>query len=136
MEAGFVRLFWFGPSFFARPEVKGTKKRTLHRITALGGVSIDGERRVRFGGQECAAIPAGVRLEEKDFAVTFDPAARSWTAAWARARYKEELDKWIQNGWLIPYDVSRHGPAKGLIPLMAIVQWTKGKSVLYWTSEN
>ncbi|KFD50542.1 hypothetical protein M513_08610 [Trichuris suis] len=58
----------------------------MNGITALGGVSIDGERRVRFGGVECAVIcaatPAGVRLEEKDFAATFDPVARSWTAAW------------------------------------------------------
>ncbi|KHJ40586.1 zinc knuckle [Trichuris suis] len=72
----------------------GEKKRPLgfdfilgmNGITALGGVSIDGERRVRFGGVECAVIcaatPAGVRLEEKDFAATFDPVARSWTAAW------------------------------------------------------
>ena len=34
---------------------------------------------------------------------------------------------WIMNGWLIPYPQERLGPPKGLIPLMAILQHTKGK---------
>ena len=34
---------------------------------------------------------------------------------------------WIMNGWLIPYSQERLGPSKSLIPLMAVVQHTKGK---------
>ena len=34
---------------------------------------------------------------------------------------------WITNGWLIPHPQERLGLPKGLIPLMAVVQHTKGK---------
>lgn len=39
-----------------------------------------------------------------------------------RKQYEEELEKWIADGWLLPYDDSKYGPAKGLIPLMAVIQ--------------
>ncbi|KAK8397100.1 hypothetical protein O3P69_004638 [Scylla paramamosain] len=35
--------------------------------------------------------------------------------------------KWIADGWLLPYDESKYGSAKGLIPLMAVIQENKGK---------
>lgn len=44
-----------------------------------------------------------------------------------RAVYKEELQLWFTNGWLIPYPQEYLGPPKGLIPLMAIMQSTKDK---------
>ena len=44
-----------------------------------------------------------------------------------RAAYEEELQMWIDNGWLIPYPQKRLGPPKGLITLMAIAQPTKDK---------
>ena len=37
------------------------------------------------------------------------------------------IQKWIEDGWLLPYDEHKYGPAKGLIPLMAIVQRNKKK---------
>ncbi|KFD50081.1 hypothetical protein M514_09041 [Trichuris suis] len=101
-------------------------------------------------GPICAAADAKIRVEGADFVAMYDPALQGWTAAWkwangnaltvlrntleeylptaaARAAYEEELRTWIQNGWLIPYDERRLGPAKALIPLMAVVQRTKGK---------
>ena len=38
-----------------------------------------------------------------------------------------ELQRWIDDEWLLPYDEQTYGPAKGLIPLMAVVQRNKGK---------
>ena len=41
--------------------------------------------------------------------------------------YEQELQAWIQNGWLILYLKSELGPPKGLIPLMATLQENKQK---------
>ena len=41
--------------------------------------------------------------------------------------YEAEIEEWITNGWLEPYDDEKLGPAKGLSPLMAIVQQNKNK---------
>ena len=49
------------------------------------------------------------------------------TPASARLSYEAEIEEWITNGWLEPCDDKKLGPAKGLIPLMAIVQQNKGK---------
>uniref|UniRef100_A0A5S6QUG1 Reverse transcriptase domain-containing protein n=1 Tax=Trichuris muris TaxID=70415 RepID=A0A5S6QUG1_TRIMR len=80
----------------------------------------------------------------------FDSVAKAWTAAWkwangnapnvlqntikeyppvaaAKAVYEEELGTWIRNGWVVPYNQTKLGPAKALIPLMAIFQRTKSK---------
>ena len=43
----------------------------------------------------------------------------------ARLGYDAEIEEWITNGWLEPYDDEKVEPAKGLIPLMAIVQQNK-----------
>uniref|UniRef100_A0A5S6QMY9 RNase H domain-containing protein n=1 Tax=Trichuris muris TaxID=70415 RepID=A0A5S6QMY9_TRIMR len=125
----------------------------MNAILALGGVAVDDRLQVRFGAESagvCASNTASVRLDEQDFTATFDHGTRVWTVAWkwsdgkgpavlnnrvkeyppsgwARPLYEEELEKWIQNGWLIPYDVRRHGPVKGLIPMMAVIQRSKGK---------
>ncbi|KRY27734.1 Pol polyprotein, partial [Trichinella spiralis] len=98
----------------------------------------------------CAAPEAGISIREKDFTATYCPSTRSWTAAWkwsdagepgvlrntveeyppanvARGAYEDELRKWIKDGWLVPYDESKHGPPKGLLPLMAVIQRNKKK---------
>ena len=96
------------------------------------------------GKEVCAAIS----FEEKDFYAMFDDKERAWTARWKwamnevpdqlcntipeyavstknQAAYKEELQMWIDNSWLIPYPQEWLGPPKGLILLMAIEQPTK-----------
>ncbi|KHJ47368.1 hypothetical protein D918_02228 [Trichuris suis] len=122
-------------------------------IVALGGVEINGQRLPRFrseGQAACGEAEAGYYIDEKDFTVVYDPKSHTWTAAWkwagnkapevlwntkeeysptaeARTEYERELDLWIHNGWLVPYDEKKFGPAKALILLMAVTQRNKGK---------
>ena len=88
-----------------------------------------------------------------DFTAEFDSSKRVWTVAWkwtdgigpsslanqvpeykvaasAREQYDEELELWLQRGWLQPYDEQADGPPRGLIPLMAVPQATKVRPVL------
>ena len=44
-----------------------------------------------------------------------------------RREYESELEKWINEGWLLPYNEKEFGKPKGLIPLMAVVEKNKGK---------
>ena len=125
----------------------------MNGVTALGRVSVNAHRQVRFGVEDalvCAAAgtTTDVRVDEQDFSVTYDAASNTWTAAWKwlggdepgvnkveeytvpseiRSQYEEEVEKWIEDGWLVPHDKYKHSPAKGLIPLMAVVQHNKGK---------
>lgn len=84
-------------------------------------------------------------IDEKDFRAVFDERSRSWTVSWkwatgeepnilkntisqykiravAKCQYDKEIERWIELGWLIPFDESVLGPAKGLIPMMAVNQ--------------
>ncbi|KAK8374447.1 hypothetical protein O3P69_012045 [Scylla paramamosain] len=93
----------------------------------------------------CVVANTVVGVDEPDFSATYDPLSICWTSArkWsegkkpgvlrntveaysappeARDLYEEELQKWIDDVWLLPY-----GPVKGLIPLMAVVQRNKKK---------
>ncbi|KFD60909.1 LOW QUALITY PROTEIN: hypothetical protein M514_26898 [Trichuris suis] len=129
------------------------RNERMNGVKALGGVLVDSRGRARFGpseGTAGAAKEVDITLEEPDFIVTFDHAKQSWTIAWkwrngkgpdvlknvvreyppmteARGLYEEELRTWIEQGWLVPYAESKYGPAKGLIPLMAVVQRSKKK---------
>ena len=89
-------------------------------------------------------------INEKDFLARFDSDKRRWVVRWlwadgkgpatlknkvpeykipksAENGYNEELQAWIREGWLVPYDESLLGPPRGLIPLMAVVQPNKAK---------
>ena len=44
-----------------------------------------------------------------------------------RTENEEELQRWVEEGWLVPYDVSEMGTPVGLILLIAVVQENKGK---------
>ena len=91
-----------------------------------------------------------VCVDAADFTARFSAASREWTVAWkwaagsgpeqlrnhvaqytvpeaARADFDAELELWIREGWLRPYDEQADGPARGLIPLMAVVQHNKEK---------
>ena len=92
-----------------------------------------------------------IEIDEPDFCASFDPSEKAWTVTWkwsddaephllrngvteysiptsARLSCEAEIEEWITNGWLEPYDDEKLGPAKGLIPLMAIVQQNKEES--------
>ena len=112
-----------------------------------GGVSVQLPSEVRFCG--AAALPA-LGADAPDFSVRFDETQRKWTVAWkwaegvspqcltssvpqyfvpsvARQEFDDELDTWIANGWLLPYDERRLGPPLGLVLLMAVQQSNKAK---------
>ncbi|KFD62504.1 hypothetical protein M514_25354 [Trichuris suis] len=125
----------------------------MNGITALGGVTVVSQRRVQFGlgsPAVCVAVDSQIRLDKRDLVAMYSPDTRSWTAAWkwsggmepgvlrntteeyspaegASALYEKELEKWIENGWLVPYGEGKYRVAKGLIPLMAVIQRNKGK---------
>ena len=127
--------------------------RGMNGILALGGVTVNGEREVTFGVENtpvCAAASAVPTIDERDISVIHDTVSNVWVASWkwtegaepevlqnrvneysvsreVRTLYEEELRMWIEDGWLIPYDERQHGPAKDLIPLMAVVQQNKAK---------
>ncbi|KRY93010.1 hypothetical protein T4D_12099 [Trichinella pseudospiralis] len=121
----------------------------MNGIAALGGVTVTGGRCVRLGLDGpgvCAAAEDGISIREKDFTATYCSSTRAWKwsdagepgvlrnaveeyppANVARGAYEDELRKWIKDGWLVPYDESEHGPPKGLLPLMAVIQRNKKK---------
>lgn len=125
----------------------------MNGIVALGGATVNEERCVRFGKEDlvsCAAGATVIGVDEQDFSATYDAATNSWTAKWkwsqdgepstlrnkveeysvpsvARVMYEDKLEKWIADGWLVPYGKQEHAPVKGLIPLMAVIQQNKGK---------
>ena len=84
-------------------------------------------------------------IEEDDFCATF--AEGRWVVRWkwkgeepilrnrcgeygvsenSRQEYEAEVLRWIEDGWLEPYDRVRHGEIAGVIPLMAVDQPNKG----------
>ena len=120
----------------------------IDMIRALGGITITpaGDMKLGGGKEACAALC----VNEPDFNASFKYKKRIWTARWKwtlnnaptllhnqiaeykipdniRGEYKRELQVMIANSWLIPLPQEWLGPSKGLIPLMAIVQHTKGK---------
>ena len=126
---------------------------SMNGIVALGRIAVDVERRVRLGLEDIAMCGAGdamISVEEQDFRMTYDHVANSWTVMYkwsqknepgvlqnqveaysvpreARTLYEEELEKWIAEGWLATYSDEKYSPAKGMIPLMAVIQRNKGK---------
>lgn len=126
----------------------------MNGITALRGVRVRSPTDVVFGLEEeqglAVAAANSLDIDERDFKVTFDTDTKQWTVLWnwcdgkepprlfctaleykvpreARQEYESELNQWITNEWLIPYDESTYGPVRGTIPLMAVVQQNKQK---------
>ncbi|XP_043212392.1 uncharacterized protein LOC122376558, partial [Amphibalanus amphitrite] len=92
----------------------------------------------------------GLALDAADFSARFEARTGEWTVAWkwadgegpeylqnqvaqyavppeARSAYDAELELWIREGWLQPYDERVDGPVRGLIPLMAVPQPNQDK---------
>ncbi|XP_043198082.1 uncharacterized protein LOC122368321 [Amphibalanus amphitrite] len=123
-------------------------------VRALGGVAVRSPSEVKFAGENeacaCVGDPQDLTVDKEDFRVVFAAELQRWTVEWkwsgeeppvrlkngvseytvpdeVRKDYEEEIETWIKNGWLLEYDEEEHGPPKGLIPLMAVVQENKGK---------
>ena len=115
-------------------------------MTLLGGVRVS-KGQVQFG--DICAVAWGEQrkpdIEDKDFEAFFD--GKSWEVRYfwteggppvlknsvseyaktmdpvKRQEYEAEVDRWVDNGILIPWD----GEVRGVIPLMAVEQPTKNK---------
>ena len=124
-------------------------------ISVLGDVTVRSLDDVKFGVEESEVVSVAgsalsTNVEERDFTVTYDNKTNKWTMLWkwnsgvgpqhlqntvpeyrvprdVRQEYESELCQWIEDGWLIPYEESVHGPVRGTIPLMAVVQQNKKK---------
>ena len=124
-------------------------------IVQVGGVAIMGNE-VMFGvwqrlvsgigATAVSTMPSPLSVSDPDFSAEFDGAA--WTVSWkwregqphelrnmmgcynstraeeTKEKFAEEVDRWIAEGWLQPCANSEKG---GVLPLMAVVQSTKGK---------
>ena len=107
------------------------------------------QREVPPEREVCRAVDTEpeLRIDETDFTAVFDDV---WTVRWkwaggvappplensiaqygvpscAREKFDAELALWISEGWLREYDETMYGPARGLIPLMAVTQAAKDK---------
>ena len=124
-------------------------------ISALGGFIIGSPSDVKFCGEVNLVhteegSEGALVVDAPDFTVRFDADERAWTMSWkwengaepvclpnrvpeygmsteARVEFEAELRTWMENGWLVPYDQSVHGPPRGLLPLMAVEQGSKSK---------
>ena len=111
-------------------------------VIAKVGITVDGEGVKLREPEVAAASTEVVEITEKDFEARFD--GEKWTVAWkwkdkppvltnqtakyamteeVEKRFDEELEKWVQEGWLLPCEP----PSQGVIPLMAVEQESKGK---------
>lgn len=121
-------------------------------ISRLGGVFVNSEGEAQFGGRQCAVgavqIDKWIEIDETDFTANFDGV--KWTVEWkwekgepeltntchgyavsedCKDQFEEEVDQWIHDGWLEPYDPEIHGATTGVIPLMAVKQPNKSRKV-------
>ena len=123
-------------------------------IQRIGGMSIGKDSSVIWGNNCFAAGAVSgkddkrTRIEDSDFSAVFD--GEKWTTEWKwvdgetmlkkrcpeyaipdrhREEFDSELQQWVNDGWLEPYNVQIHGKADGIIPLMAAEQPNKLKKV-------
>ena len=96
--------------------------------------------------EEAMEGEVSLSVEEEDFSAVFD--SGRWVVQWKwedkplklsnqlagyrisdgnRGGFEAEVEAWIREGVLIPYDDKVHGEVKGLIPLMAVAQPNKAK---------
>ena len=127
------------------------------RFCAAAAVSQRGRAMDATETPTSCEYPAGVTGREQglvvdaaDFTARFSSERREGTVAWkwtgdtgpeclrndvaeyavapdARQEYDAEIDAWIKNGWLVPYDSRVDGPPRGLVPLMAVRQVKQNK---------
>lgn len=118
----------------------------INAIRALGGVCIFGGG-IMFGNRGCLRrqCAAGQQLKEEKpgYSIEFDSVSNRWTCKYnwiegvepvtipnrisqynvpddAKQDFDREIELWIENEWLVPYNEQRYGPARCLLPLMAV----------------
>ena len=123
----------------------------MDEIKRMGGVSIGKGSSVIWGitvVQLELSVLKMMRIEDSDFCAVFDGEKCTIEWKWVDGepklknrcpeyaipdRHREEFDsevqQWVNDGWLEPYNVQIHGKADGIIPLMAAEQPNKPKKV-------
>ena len=99
---------------------------------------------------EKPVFAGAIEIDEPDFCVSFDASEKAWAVTWkwsddaephalrnrvteysiptsAKLSYEADIEEWITNVWLEPYDDKKLGPAKRLLSLMAIFQQNKDR---------
>lgn len=128
----------------------------MNGITAFHGVTVRSQNEVSFGVEQNACVvgrkpePEMYVFDAKDFTVRYNHDSREWTVVWkwnegvepvylpntvaeyripseVRSEYEAEINKWISDGWLVPYSENQHGRAVGTVPLLAVIQHNKNK---------
>ena len=115
-----------------------------------GAASVGGSEAQLEAGPSRAGGAPRLEVEAPDYLVRFDASEKIWVVSWKwsagsgpeyltntaaqynvssdmRCQFEEELNEWVSNGWLVPYDEQRFGPPRGLIPLMAVRQRNQDK---------
>ena len=131
----------------------------MDAVRGLGGVTVSSQSVPRFGNVDAGmkmslVAAAGVTVasplvvEDTDFSACFDGSC--WKVSWkwkdeepvlrnqcgeykisdeCRIGYEKEVESWIECGWLVEHDVSKHGEVKGVIPMLAAFQPNKDRKI-------
>ena len=119
----------------------------IDTIKVLSSICITQYGSVKF--EETQPVCKVICISEADFSAKFEQqgvwvTAWKWSAGYApeklwnriseypvssnlREEYKQELQTWMDNGWLLPYIDEDIGPPKGLMLLMVVLQTNKHK---------
>ena len=120
--------------------------------------SLNGTGNIRFSRRE-KRVCAAITLDEADFHTEYNRGTNAWTVSWKwsgdqppislwnrlseypspmwlREQYEEELQAWIDSGWLCPYPEDELGPPRGLIPQWPTYKRTRKRSDPPWTTVN
>ena len=107
----------------------------VEKIVGVGVTQVEKTIDTGMTQAEKTVGTAVIEIDEPDFRVLFDASEKAWTVTWkwsddaepdalrnrvteyaiqtaARSSYGEEIQEWIANGWLEPYDDKKMGPAK------------------------
>jgi hypothetical protein len=131
----------------------------MDAVRGLGGVTVSSRSVPHFGNVDegmhmslVAAVGVSVvpslEVEDTDFRAIYD--GNQWKVSWkwkdeeptlrnqrgeynisdkCRAGYEREVESWIECGWLVEHDVSKHGEVKGVIPMLAAFQPNKDSKI-------
>ena len=131
----------------------------MDAVRGLGGVTVSSQSVPSFGNVEqgmkmslVAAVGVSAAsplvVEDTDFSACFD--GSRWKVSWkwkgkepvlknqcgeysisdeCRVGYEKEVQSWIDCGWLVEHNVSKHGEVKGVIPMLAAFQPNKDRKI-------
>ena len=131
----------------------------MDAVRGLGGVTVSSQSVPSFGnveqGMEMSLVAAlGVSaasplvVEDTDFSACFNGSRFKVSWKWqgkepvlknqcgeysisdeCRVGYEKEVQSWIDCGWLVEHNVSKHGEVKGVIPMLAAFQPNKDRKI-------